>query len=401
MTGTRGTRIEALDSLRGIAVGGILFANVLVFFGLFLRPPDMGAGLPGSAFDGIALFLLSVLVEGKFYSTFSLLFGIGFGLQLMKAGDAGVIRFKRRLRILLVIGALHAVFIWAGDILMLYALLGLTLPWFARKPDAQLLKWVAGLLALHTALYLIALLLWSIAGPATAVETGAATGEAAGIPPEIFERIAAVGTGNLADAFIGNLLFLAGRWMDLFATMRFPKVLGMFVLGLWLVRKGIVTAPADHVPVFRRWALIGLAIGLPANVLAAWAHTQWEYLPPSLGGLAGVAGQAIGFPLQAIGYSSVVLLMALAGARLARLFAPLGRMALTNYLMHSIICVVLSYGFGFGLWWRVSVTTTMAIAAGIVLVQIPLSAWWLSRFRFGPAEWVWRRLTYGAPLPMR
>ena len=82
-------------------------------------------------------------------------------------------------------------------------------------------------------------------------------------------------------------------------------------------------------------------------------------------------------------------------------FAPVGRMALTNYLMHSLICVGLSYGFGFGLWWRIGASTAIAIAAAIITAQIPLSAWWLSRFRFGPVEWVWRRLTYGQPLGLR
>jgi uncharacterized protein len=89
------------------------------------------------------------------------------------------------------------------------------------------------------------------------------------------------------------------------------------------------------------------------------------------------------------------------GRRLITVFAPVGRMALTNYLMHSIICVTLSYGFGFGLWWRTGASRAMAIAVAIVAVQIPLSAWWLSRFRFGPIEWIWRRLTYRQPLEIR
>jgi len=76
-------------------------------------------------------------------------------------------------------------------------------------------------------------------------------------------------------------------------------------------------------------------------------------------------------------------------------------MALTNYLMHSIICVVLSYGFGLALWWRIGASTAMEIAAAIIILQIPLSAWWLAHYRFGPVEWIWRRLTYGYPLPLR
>jgi uncharacterized protein len=80
------------------------------------------------------------------------------------------------------------------------------------------------------------------------------------------------------------------------------------------------------------------------------------------------------------------------------MFAPVGRMALTNYLMHSIVCVTLSYGFGLGLWWHIGASRAMAIAALIIAIQIPLSALWLSRYRFGPVEWVWRRLTYGRPI---
>jgi uncharacterized protein len=108
--------------------------------------------------------------------------------------------------------------------------------------------------------------------------------------------------------------------------------------------------------------------------------------------------QAVGIPLLAIGYAATVGLLVVDGRRLVTVLAPLGRMALTNYLMQSIICVVLSYGFGLALWWRIGAATALAIAAAILVVQIPLSAWWLARFRFGPVEWIWRRLTYGHPL---
>jgi uncharacterized protein len=390
------TRIEALDTLRGVAVGGILLANVLVFFGLFLLPPEQAAALPGAAFDGAALFAQRVLVEGKFYSIFSLLFGAGFGLQLIRGDDAALPRFKRRLRILLAIGAVHAFLIWAGDILMLYALLGLTLPYFARKTDAQLLRWALGLLAAPTVLYALGMVAWWLSAPAP---DPAAAPPAAGIPPQALRLISAMGTGGVADALIGNLVFLAGRWADLVVTMRFPKVLGMFVLGLWAVRQGIVQRPSEHRARLVRWSRLGWLVGLPANVLAAWAFARWEYLPPSPAGLIGVAGQALGVPMLAIGYACSVALLAMAGSRSP--FAPVGRMALTNYLMHSVVCVVLAYGFGFGLWWRISATTAFAIALAIVAVQIPLSSWWLARFQFGPAEWLWRRLTYRQPLRMR
>jgi uncharacterized protein len=383
-------RIQALDVLRGVAVGGILLANVLVFFGLIFMPPDRAAALSTRA-DDVALFLEHVFVDGKFYSTFSLLFGIGFGVQLSRAGDAALPRFKRRLRILLGIGAVHAFFIWAGDILMLYALLGFTMPWFARKSNRALLQWVVGLLAVPTALYIVALAI------SMAVGSGAApTPGGQGPPAAILKYFEAIGTGGIKDAFIGNLVFLAGRWADLFATVRFPKVLGMFVLGLWTVRTGIALSPATHRDTLVRWSLLGWSVGLPANLIAAWAFEHWPYLPPSIGALLGVAMQGIGIPMLALGYAATVGLLVVDGRRFITVFGPVGRMALTNYLMHSIICVVLSYGFGFGLWWRVGAAKAMGIAIAIILAQIPLSAWWLSRFRFGPVEWIWRRLTYGS-----
>ena len=388
-------RIRALDVLRGVAVAGILFANVLVFFGSFVMPADRAAALPTAARDAVALFLDKVFVDGKFYSIFSLLFGIGFGLQLARGGDAALPRFKRRLRILLAIGAIHAVLIWAGDILMLYALLGFTMPWFARKSNRELLRWTVTLLAVPTALYLVVLGAW------TTLASGASSPQSdAGMPATILAFFEAMGRGGVKDAFIGNLIFLAARWGDLIATMRFPKVLGMFVLGLWAVRAGLAQAPANHRTVLVRWALLGWGVGLPMNVIAALAVHRWPYLPPSVGGLLGVVTQAVGIPMLALGYAAAVGLLVVDGRRLVTVFAPLGRMALTNYLMHSIICVVLSYGLGLGLWWRIGASTAMAIAAAIIVVQIPLSAWWLSRFTFGPAEWIWRRLTYRQPLAL-
>jgi uncharacterized protein len=388
-TGPTRDRIAALDVVRGVAVGGILFANVLVFFGLLFAPAELLATLPNRAANGVALFFGHVFVEGKFYSIFSLLFGIGFGLQLWRGGGDAVPHFRRRLRILLAIGALHAVLLWAGDILMVYALLGFTLPWFARRTDRSLLRWVAGLLAAPTVLYLVACGLWWLVGPDSTAGGGMAP------PPGMLARFEAIGTGGVPEAFIGNLLFLAGRWFDLFLGVRFPKVLGMFVLGLWVVRRGIALDPGGHRAVLVRWRVLGWSIGLPANIVAAWSLHHWSYLPPTLGGAIGVVMQAVGVPMLALGYAATIALWVTDARRGIGIFGPMGRMALTNYLMQSVICVVLSYGFGFGLWWRVGAATAMAIAVAIILIQLPLSSWWLSRHRHGPMEQLWRRLTYG------
>jgi len=118
-------------------------------------------------------------------------------------------------------------------------------------------------------------------------------------------------------------------------------------------------------------------------------------------GLVAVVSQAIGFPMLALGYAATITLLVVDGRRWISTFGPVGKMALTNYLTHSVVCVVLSYGFGFGLWWRIGTSTAIAIALAIIAVQIPLSTWWLQRYQFGPVEWIWRRLTYRQPLPLR
>ena len=351
--------------------------------------------MPTASRDAVAMVVDRIFVDGKFYSIFSLLFGIGFGLQLARGGEAAVPRFNRRLLVLLAIGAIHAFLIWAGDILMLYALLGFTLPWFARKSNRALLRWTIILLAIPTALYVVALGVWTL------VASGSSPASGTGMPAKILAIFEAMGRGGVKDWLKGNLVFVAIRWADLFATVRFPKVLGMFVLGLWIVRAGIAQQPAAHRGTLVRWALLGWGVGLPANGIAAWAMHFWPYLPPSAGGFLGAVMQGVGIPVLALGYAATVTLLVVSGRRLSTVFAPLGRMALTNYLMHSIVCVVLSYGFGFGLWWRIGASTAMLIALAIIAVQIPLSASWLSRYRFGPVEWMWRRLTYGQPLALR
>ena len=292
------------------------------------------------------------------------------------------------MRILLAIGALHALLIWAGDILMLYALLGFTMPWFARRTDAALLKWTVGLLAVPTALYLVVFVIALLTGSASLSITMAPPAPAEpgnGLPPDILQLLTAMGTGGVIDAFIGNLVYLVGRWMDLFVTVRFPKVLGMFVLGLWAVRQGIALDPAAHRATLVRWMRLGWAIGLPANLIGAWALSQWPYLPPSVGGLIGVVCQGIGFPLLAIGYATTITLLVVDGRRAIGVFRT-GRQDGADQLpfpLRRVRRALVRIRF-----WLVVAhrrrPPRSAIAVAIVAVQIPLSAWWLARYQFGP-----------------
>src|SRR5215203_1789114 len=163
-------RIEILDVLRGLAVGGILIGNMQWFSGYGMMPPMLAANAPFA--DYLTHFLVHFFVEGKFYSIFSFLFGFGFALQIARAEERGDLKasfFKRRLFWLLVIGLLHAYLLWAGDILSIYALMGFVLLLFRKKPTRSLLKWAGILIIVPIVTYLVLFILFiSFAPPDTA-----------------------------------------------------------------------------------------------------------------------------------------------------------------------------------------------------------------------------------------
>lgn len=391
-------RLDVLDVLRGFALLGILVANVLMFSGLFFK--DMaGLSSPGTL-DQVVYFAQEVLVHGKFYSIFSLLFGIGFFIFLSRAERRGMPAgrlFARRLAILLGIGIVHATLLWAGDILTLYALLGYVLLLFYRCTPRALLAWVVALLASRILIY--ALMWWSgmqhpLAPPADAAD-------------ESFDAIGAMISGfqgGYGDVLGANALQLYGRWVSLLVSVRVPTVLALFLLGLWIGRRGIAADLSGNRPLLRRAAAWGLGLGLPLNALWIWLmNDAAPYLPGSLSGMFELAVESVGVPLLAIGYAAGVALM-MQSARVRgwlNLLAPVGRMALTNYLLQSVACMFIFYGLGLGLYGQLGTAAAVGVVLPVYALQVLASRWWLSRFRFGPVEWLWRRLTYGVPVRFR
>lgn len=392
-----GERIEALDVLRGFAILGILLANVQVFSGFALLSDAQRAALTTARADAMTMTLLRMLVEGKFYSIFSLLFGIGFALQLQRAGAAGLDaapRFRRRLVVLLLIGAAHASLLWYGDILLLYALAGFCLLPFRNRDDRRVLA---------AALIFVLLPL---------VQYGLMTGAAllaGGVPDRATDSanpldplIATLATGSYLEAVRVNLTGLLYRWADLFFTGRFFKVMAMFLFGLWIVRRGLLADTPHNRQVIKRAAAWGLLIGLPLNALLAAAGDHAYYnLEPR--GMLFAALYTAGVPTLAIGYAALVVMAwsRVQGREVLRLLSPVGKMALTNYLLQTVIALFIFYGFGLGLFGRVGATPAIGIALAMFLAQVPVSAWWMRHYRYGPAEWLWRRLTLAEPLPMR
>jgi uncharacterized protein len=390
-------RIHLLDVLRGVAIFGILLANVMIFSGYQFLSPAQAAALPGAAIDRVSQFLVHALVYGKFYSLFSLLFGIGVAVQMERAaarGAAFVPRFRRRLWALLGIGLAHALLLWSGDILTVYALMGFVMLLFLRLGDRALLGWAVGLLALPVAAYVV-MIAAAVPDPFAGLEGGEG--------PSMLERVgAAFLAGDYASMLWGNTVLLVGRWVDLFITLRFPRVLGMFLLGFWLARRGVFRRAEAHLPLFRRWAWVGLLVALPANLVLAAMMQRVPYLPATWTGLVEVAAYALGVPLLCLGYVGALALVhrGRAGGVLAP-FAAVGKMALTNYLLQSAVCVAIFYGVGLGLYGSTGLTTALLIALVVFAFQVPLSALWLERFHYGPVEWVWRQATYGRRFPLR
>jgi uncharacterized protein len=397
-------RIEVLDVLRGLAVGGILIGNMQWFSGYGFMPPAL-AQQSSTLIDQLTHFLVHFFVEGKFYSIFSFLFGFGFALQMARAeerGDRTASLFKRRLFWLLIIGLLHAFLLWAGDILSIYALMGFLLILFRRKTDAALLRWAFVLMVIPILSYLLlyALFVAFVSPEALAAVT---SGEAAQSGwSEAVRKVRQSGYLQTITDF--NLQYIFFRYLGLILEMRLPKILAMFLLGFYAYRRGFFQDLSTHQPFIRRVLGYGLVFGLVGNIAFAALAGKEAVIPPTAAGIAGVISYAFGVPALALFYMALIVTLWQKAAwrrQLLAFLAPVGRMALTNYLLQTVTCVTIFYGYGFGQFGRIGTATATLIALAVFLFQILTSALWLKYFRYGPMEWIWRQLTYRRRLDLR
>jgi uncharacterized protein len=393
-------RIDVIDVLRGLAVCGILIGNMQWFTGYGMMPPAVAQQAP--FIDHVTHFLVHFFIEGKFYSIFSFLFGFGFALQIARAeerGDTEAKVFKRRLLWLLVIGAIHAIFLWPGDILSVYAVIGFLLILFRKKSDRSLLKWTAALMLVPIVTYVIIYILFVAFVPASALSGFEST------QADMWNgAVRTAGQGSYLQVLREfNPPYLLGRWAGLIVQMRLPKILAMFLLGLYVYRRGYFQNLQDHKAFIRKVLVYGLALGIAGHsVFAAFSSSEAD-LPPTLSGLVGVISYSFGVPALALGYIALVVTLWQSSAlqRILAMLAPVGRMALTNYLLQTVTCLAIFYGYGFGWFGRVGATSATVIALTIFAIQIFLSSIWLKYFDYGPMEWIWRQLTYRRRLPLR
>lgn len=393
-------RTDLLDALRGFALFGVVWSNYAVLSLWMFMSPEERAVLPGSFLDDPLEALHTILIDGKFYSIFSMLFGIGFGFFLAKGND-GLWRFYRRMLILLVIGWLHLRCLWAGDILFLYAVLGLLLPLFRGLGDRALVIIAAALILSPIAIDAAVVLSDARFDPVAPVVQWMEASDAS-YGDSTFDAFRSLPDGGWPEFFRTNARGWIFRCVHLVESNRLPKVLGLFLLGLWISRRRLFADVDQHAPLLKKLCVAGFVVGLPSSVVMWWAEGHTGH-PPEPMSLLRAASYAFSVVPLAVAYASGFALLWRSAAWKNRLMAlaPMGRMALTNYLMQTIIALVLFYGIGLGWGTRVSALVFEGLALAVFIVQVIWSRWWLQRFQYGPFEWAWRSLTYGKVMAMR
>lgn len=387
-------RLQLIDALRGFALLGILVVNLGDFTLYWGLTAEQKASLTTAGTDGYADFLIRMFGYGKFNTIFSFLFGLGFAMFLArgKRGDGEFLPFfRRRLSILLMIGAIHMTFIWYGDIVALYAALGFILILFRRLSDRALLVWSVVLILSHPVLTSIIVLSGGTIDPGEPLRRAEQwlSARVFGFPPEYY--FAVVSSDSWLDLLKYNLAGPFYRIGEMISTSRLQRVLGMFLLGLWAGRRMIFQNPHAHRTLFRRLLILGLPIGLAGN--AAYA-TMPSLIERNITAELLYALSVVPLALAYVAAFSLLWMHARMRRWLTAL-VPAGRLALTVYISQTVICIALFYGVGLGLGGRVGPTLFLPIALAIFSLQILLSAVWLRYFRFGPLEWLWRSLTYG------
>ena len=410
VTPTSGSEREPiLDVLRGFALLGILLVNVALMrgpelYGIFAGElPD-----PSTGIDRVADGAVSWFAAGKFVSSFSILFGLGAGLivnRSLAAGRAPRGLLARRYAWLLLFGLAHMVLLVPGDILFVYGVTGMVLLAFVNVRPKVALWWSAGLLAavtlVTTAFAALAGVFEGMAGDAAAEDPFTTAFE------DFFSRrqeqaVAAFTEGSYLDIIVVHAwqsLFIQGG--QLFVI---PWLLGLFLFGFAVTRAGIPLNLREHRATLRRAAIIGLGLGVPLNAVLG--------LVDPLMLISGGAGDGIntgllvaitfvqqaGAPLLAVGYLSGLALLSLRIGPIGPL-AAVGRMALSAYLAQSLLALVVFAGFR--QYDQLSSAGSLVVVLGIWIVLLIVCPLWLRAFRFGPAEWLWRSLTYKRRQPMR
>jgi uncharacterized protein len=404
-------RVTLLDVLRGFALCGVFVSNSFTWFsGRVLLPREQAEALTAPPLETVVTALYNFFVNQKFVTIFSFLFGLGFSIQLTRAQARGasiVPLYSRRLLVLLGIGLTHMFAIWTGDVLSTYAVVGFALMLFRQRSDRTVLAWVV---ALHVAVPLLVPLLQHY-GPILLHGAQAAAEAAKASEAHEAQTRARFLAGLSSDSFwttqAANASYVGYMLPQIRRLLWMSTILGRFLLGLLAGRHLLLQDVERNRHWHRRLLVWGLALGVLGN--GTWlvvmrlrhaglvdpAKDTWMHFMSAL--------QEVGYlGLAAVYVAGFALLFQRERwQRVMRVLAPVGRMALTNYLLESVVSICIYDGWGLGLVGRMPPSGCVALTLAVFALQVPFSHWWLARFRFGPAEWLWRSLTYGRAQPMR
>ena len=383
-------RISEIDIIRGFALFGILMVNIS-----FFKYPVFYERYPSLAEPGIqqaAAWLIQLVFTGKFYAIFSFLFGLGFYIFMERTEAKGlqlIPLYRRRLLALLAFGFVHLFFIWSGDILFTYAIVGFILMKFRNKPIESIRKWIAGF-------FIAAVLLHFIFG----LFNGFSELFMAEKYALIIEGLSQAAFALYSEGSFSQLLIfrLTNEVPSIFVSLivTIPAVMTFFLCGLYAGKIGLFRDIEGNLPLIRKFRNTSFPVGL----LTMFAYFLVEkeifavglLLKPAL--LSSLNYVASIFIFSFYVLSIIILLRRETWKRLLNPLSATGRMALTNYLCQSVICIFLFYGFGFGLYGTISIIEGILIAVAIYLLQVIASNLWFKKFRYGPMEWFWRMITY-------
>lgn len=373
-------RINSIDILRGMALFGVLIVNLIFQFRIsifeqFVVEPFASTWWIDRATERLVYYGL----ESKAVLVFSFLFGVGLAVQYerFQKMDSPLYWLRRRMLVLLVFGLLHLLLIWNGDILAEYALAALLLLPLLAAPS-----WVLALSSL--CLFAIYIVISIIPLPVAAYEK-------AWIMQHLPIANAVYATGSY-----GQILQLSLSEIPSLLPLHlyiFPRTLALMLLGAYLWRSGFLQHPAAYRSLLINLARTGLVLGASLMIVTTTeAYDDWDAINP-----LRTAIQNITVVILAGGYAAAVIALVeftRAGTWL-NVFAPIGRMAFTNYIMQSVIFTFIFYGYGLGQFGQLGITPVFLLGVLVYGLQGVFSAWWLRYFRFGPLEWLWRTLTYG------
>lgn len=382
-----------LDALRGIALLGICLANYPEFALYTFLSETTTQAMKSAGIDGICKFLMYFFIDGKFYTIFSLLFGIGFSIILANAyqkGASGLRIFYRRMVVLFLIGFCHLMLVWSGDILVLYALMGMLLPLFRKVSNRALIIWASVFLCLPILVDFICE--WCALNPSESlVSLQWSLCDRYGITAENFAYW-------LRDARsykeVHEFLMQGAieRMQEFVDGNRYFKVLGLFILGYYIGRNEYYKKFDEIMPVLRSFFRAGFFAGLPLSLV--YAYSCVKHHPFGLG-LHSVLYLVSVYTLS-FGYvaSLGLLYNRYQKAKIWKIFSFPGRMALTCYIGQSLMGMFIFYGVGLALGATYGLGMAELLALCVFSFEVMFCACWLQYFRFGPLEWFWRCLTY-------